>query len=1397
MKFWRPRMCDTPKIPGISEQYVLDKNQSNISALKGLSAWLTFLCALLVMSMPAHAQIDTDADGVFDSDDNCINTPNPAQVDADGDGIGSFCDADYSNDCIVNFIDLGTLRLSFFQVDPLVDLNGDGDINFLDLGIFRTLFLQPPGPSGVPNICAPDVDTDMDGLSDGDELLIWGTDPSNPDTDQDGLTDGEEVALGSQPLDDDSDDDGVLDGQDSYPLDLTQFQLGPVSAIATDLNTSFVEVTWQAHPDPAVTAGYLVYRESLSDGMITLLTDPALPTIDLSYDDLTVVNGEGYRYVVVAVDARANEGEYAAYVDQFVAFNPFAVLDLQVTQGGVNPTLTFFADDGIENFRIYRGQNGDYVPIADVSGENYTDTSVTLGETYDYQVVTLIEFTNPFDSSVVQIEGPVGDAVTYVPDPIVAFEINIVNAITTAPQTYELLVINDSTAEVIGAYAGDQEIALTAQAGGELITGVGSSGEFRLFLPISTPGPWTITATEQGGAAQTDAVTVTLIFDVSPPVVMIDNNVLGVTNSDNIEVFGVVTDDVSGVASVQIVNDRYEGSTFSALIEQDSEFSASVPLERGSNLISVSASDVAGNTSGAAQITVTRSVGQIPDIIITEPLNGSSVTETSVTVSGVVYTSLPEDEVRLLLGSDLTFPVAGGADDEYEFTFPAVTLTPGANLLTVRAETIAGNAQKSVTVTYDDGQSIPEPDPDPPVLALDVAGNQLVVNDDAFILSGSAFGNDVSITIDGNDVDLVSGRFQFNLDLSACVNQLVVNVVATDSNSQSVSQTLTLICDATPPAIAVTTPVLNSPPAVNTVVATPIQLTGTITESNLAGFTINGQEVGLLPSGDGTSFNFDTNISLSAGVEESISLVAWDAGGSSTSVDYLLLLDVPVSITVLSPASGSTIETDDSSVTIEVVARVEGLTVNDSVYLSIDGGSELLMNLSGDVASATTTPGLTVGQHTLTVIVRDDQGTLIASAATDVSVGTTQDDPLTVVRTEPVNQSSGNAPNDAVTIYFNQSIDPSLIEIQLTQTVHGRDYDLTSQQGAGFTELKQPKLMQVDMDREPVSGGLAFYPDNKFLSFHPDETLAYGAEIFVDVIYDGNSLTRFVYTVQELPTIIGGLVADQFATPLENIRVEIPELNLAGVTDNNGNYVFGSGSEFSEALPGGRYRLIANPNQLNPRYGVIEVWTSVQEGRLNNPSTVRIPLLDSELPYKNIGPGDTNLSLMGGDLLMDLSEATVTFANGRNQGIIHTQFMPANQISFESIPGAIPFWLYAIQPSGISVSGDVGLSIKLPPLFGSFDYAPPEGSLVAIVGFDVDRKVIKTIGVGEVNNLRVDTVAKVPLTSLDYIGFAFAVVEAQPLLEQFRDGQITSLEILQTLLEQAYRESATENNDGP
>lgn len=66
------------------------------------------------------------------------------------------------------------------------------------------------------------TDTDNDGLSDAEELLVYKTDPNLGDTDKDGLYDGEEIDIGTDPLNPDSDGDGFPDAWDYEFFDVLE-----------------------------------------------------------------------------------------------------------------------------------------------------------------------------------------------------------------------------------------------------------------------------------------------------------------------------------------------------------------------------------------------------------------------------------------------------------------------------------------------------------------------------------------------------------------------------------------------------------------------------------------------------------------------------------------------------------------------------------------------------------------------------------------------------------------------------------------------------------------------------------------------------------------------------------------------------------------------------------------------------------------------------------------------------------------------------------------------------------------------------------------------------------------------------------------------------------------------
>ncbi len=151
-------------------------------------------------------QIDSDGDGLIDSDEVILGL-DPFVIDTDGDGI-----SDHDE-----YITHGT--------DPLAtdsDLDGISDRDEINAGSDPTDPNSPNATDGAetavpttdPGAADPGGDSDGDGLTNTQEASL-GTDPNSVDSDGDGLPDGDEVYVYStSPLGADSDGDGISDLQE-------------------------------------------------------------------------------------------------------------------------------------------------------------------------------------------------------------------------------------------------------------------------------------------------------------------------------------------------------------------------------------------------------------------------------------------------------------------------------------------------------------------------------------------------------------------------------------------------------------------------------------------------------------------------------------------------------------------------------------------------------------------------------------------------------------------------------------------------------------------------------------------------------------------------------------------------------------------------------------------------------------------------------------------------------------------------------------------------------------------------------------------------------------------------------------------------------------------------------
>ncbi len=316
------------------------------------------------------------------------------------------------------------------------------------------------------------------------------------------------------------------------------------------------------------------------------------------------------------------------------------------------------------------------------------------------------------------------------------------------------------------------------------------------------------------------------------------------------------------------------------------------------------------------------------------------------------------------------------------------------------------------------------------------------------------------------------------------------------------------------------------------------------------------------------------------------------------------------------------------------------------------------------------------------------------------------------------------------------------------------------------------ELVEVHRDHEAVAGGLSLLPNNRTVAFYPERMLAYNADVYVDVEYAGNSLSRTLYHTRPLPTFIVGSIHDQLGQGIGGIEVFIPDLGRKTVTNNEGAFSFGFGDTAAQNIPGGRYRLLANSGIKDRRYGTLNDNIAITEGRRNNLPNYKLPLLARDVPFVPAS-GGKELVLLGGNLKLDLTGAQLQFPDGMQNGDIHAQFMSFSQLSYAIDPIAMPLWMYSIQPSGMTVSGSVGIDFACPPLNGSLDYVPMDGAYVLLLGLHPASKTIAPVGVGQVENRRIKSVGELHYETLEMIGFGLADQEAQPYLKDYAEGKIS------------------------
>src|SRR5688572_1132383 len=210
----------------------------------------------------------------------------------------------------------------------------------------------------------------------------------------------------------------------------------------------------------------------------------------------------------------------------------------------------------------------------------------------------------------------------------------------------------------------------------------------------------TITARDAAGNTAADTLTVTYNApDTTAPVATITTPTLSATFTASTSPFNIsgTASDAVGVTQVTWANNRGGSGTATGT----TSWSVSgIVLQDGSNVISITARDAAGN-SGADTVTVTYNAPDTtnPSLTITGPTSSAThaTSTTPLTVSGTASDNVGVTQVTWANDRG----GSGTASGTTSWTAIGLALQSGANVITVTARDAAGNTvTDTLTVTY-------------------------------------------------------------------------------------------------------------------------------------------------------------------------------------------------------------------------------------------------------------------------------------------------------------------------------------------------------------------------------------------------------------------------------------------------------------------------------------------------------------------------------------------------------------------------------------------------------------------------------------------------------------------------------------------------------------------------
>ncbi|WP_423776437.1 Ig-like domain-containing protein [Citrobacter freundii] len=703
-----------------------------------------------------------------------------------------------------------------------------------------------------------------------------------------------------------------------------------------------------------------------------------------------------------------------------------------------------------------------------------------------------------------------GNTYTTVVESDLSWSVNVPESVLTALGNGELTVTasvtngigNSSTGERditidanlpglrVDTVAGDDVINSIEHAQNLIITGSSNGLSTGTVLTVTVNGK-TYPATVQADgtwsaaipsadvsalAAGTITVTVEGQSSAGNPV-SIDHNVTVDLATVAISIDAIATDDVinavekgadlvlsgttSNVEENQTVNITFGGKSYTATVDADGKWTATVPsadlagIKDGDASVQVSVTNVNGNSASAGReysVDATAPSVTISTLAADDILNATEA-QSDLAISGTSTTEAGQTVTVSLNGKNYTTTV--GANGSWTLNVPAVDLaglTGGSVTVTASVSDKAGNPASvdhnlTVDVTV------------PAVTINTIAGDDVInvaEHNQAQIISGSATGaaagDKVTVTIGGQTYTTVldaAGNWSVGVPASVIAGlsdgSVTVTASVTDAAGNTGSGTHNVTVDTGLPSVGFDT--LSGDNVLNAVEkGQDLNVSGTsanLAEGTLITVTLNGKQYTATTAANGSWSLTVPAADLTALGEANytLSATATSAVGNSVSNTANLLVDTALpTVTINTIAGDNVINASEVAAGQTISGKVANAKAGSSVTVSI-GGNDYIATVQSDLSWSVNVPSdvltaLGNGELTVTATVTNSHGNT-GSGERDVTI----DANLPGLRVDTVaGDDVINSIEHGQNLIITGSSDGLAVGTTLTVTINGKTY---------------------------------------------------------------------------------------------------------------------------------------------------------------------------------------------------------------------------------------------------------------------------------------------------------------------------------------------------------------------